>query len=400
MRMADLIQFAFDGVVARRGRSFLCLLGMAIGVTGVILLTSIGEGARQHILSQFTQFGTNLLTITPGKIKTLGLPGALGGTTHKLSLDDAQALSIVSGITKVVPVATGNARVETEDRGRSVSVFGVTADMPEHWKFTVRQGTFLPDDDMRIRRPVAVLGPKLKQELFQDANPLGQFVRIAGYRFRVIGVMAPKGQLLGFDIDDAVYVPVASAMAMFNMDELVEIQVRFSHTQQLDHVVDAITQVLRERHRGEEDFTIVTQAAMLDTLDDVMAVVTVAVGMIAGIALVVGAIGILTVMWMTVRERRSEIGLLKATGATSTAIYGLFLCESVILASLGGAFGIGLGLGIVQFLPAFIPGLPLSAQVDYVLMAFLVSGVAGVAAGVVPAKRAARIDPVEALHAE
>ena len=400
MRMADLTAFAFQAVLARRTRSFLSLLGIGLGVMAVVLLTSIGEGTRQFIEGQFTQFGTNLLSIKPGKVKTVGIPGALGGTTHKLSLDDAHALQLVQGIDRVVPLVAGNARVSVEDRGRSVSVFGVTADMPDHWKMNVRHGEFLPQEEFRVRRPVAVLGPKLKRELFQDVNPLGQFVRVAGYRYRVIGVMEPKGNLLGFDIDDAIYVPVASALSMFNMDELVEVQVRFRHGYSLERVVEDISHVLQERHRGEEDFTIITQQAMLDTLDSVMEVITVAVGAIAGISLLVGAIGILTVMWMSVRERTPEIGLLKATGATAGEIYGLFLCESAILASIGGVVGLGIGLGVVTVLPTLVPGIPMVPHQGYVIGALLVSGFSGIAAGILPARRAARIDPVEALHAK
>jgi putative ABC transport system permease protein len=375
-------------------------LGIGLGVAAVVLLTSIGEGTRQYIEGQFTQFGTNLLSIKPGKIKTVGIPGALGGTTHKLSLEDAEALKQVQGIDRIVPLVAGNARVSVEDRGRSVSIFGVTADMPAHWKMSVRQGVFLPQEKFQVRRPVAVLGPKLKRELFQDTNPLGRFVRVAGYRYRVIGVMEPKGNLLGFDIDDAIYVPVASALSMFNMDELMEIQVRFTHGSSLQRVVEDIGQVLRERHRGEEDFTIITQQAMLDTLDSVMEVVTVTVGAIAGISLIVGAIGILTVMWMSVRERTPEIGLLKATGATAREIYGLFLCESAILATLGGGVGLGVGLVVVEILPSLVPGIPMVPHKGYVIGALIVSGVSGIAAGILPARRAARIDPVEALHAK
>ena len=400
MRMSDLTGFAFQAVLARRTRSILSLLGIGLGVAAVVLLTSIGEGTRQFIEGQFTQFGTNLLSIHPGKIKTVGIPGALGGTTHKLSLEDAEALQQVQGIDRIVPLVAGNARVSAEDRGRSVSIFGVTADMPTHWKMNIRQGVFLPKERFHVRRPVAVLGPKLKRELFQDANPLGKFVRVAGYRYRVIGVMEPKGHLLGFDIDDAIYVPVASALAMFNMDELVEIQVRFAHGHSVDRVVEDISLVLRERHRGEEDFTITTQQAMLDTLDNVMEVVTVAVGAIAGVSLIVGAIGILTVMWMSVRERTSEIGLLKAIGATAGEIYGLFLCESAILATLGGGVGLGVGLVVVKLLPFFVPGIPMVPHEGYVIGALIVSGFSGIAAGILPARRAARIDPVEALHAK
>ena len=393
MRWADLLTMAGRAIATRRSRSVLSLLGIAVGVAAVVLLTSIGEGARVYILSQFTQFGTNLLTVTPGKTKKVGIPGVLGGTTHKLTLDDAEAIRGIGGIEKVVPVAMGNVRMEVEDRGRSV-----TAAMPALWKFTVRQGTFLPGGDVRVRRPLTVLRPKLKRELFRDSNPLGKFVRIGGFRYQVIGVMASKGNLLGFDIDDAVYIPVASALTMFNMDELVEIQVAFSQGRELSPVVADLTQVLRERHRGEEDFTIVTQAAMLETFDNVMGVVTIAVGAIAGISLFVGAIGILTVMWMTVRERRSEIGLFKAIGATSSEIYRLFLFESLILAMIGGGVGLVCGLAVVQFVPVFVPELPVSPHSGYLAAAVFVSALTGIGPGVLPARRAASIDPVEALH--
>ena len=187
MPLRDLISLAMGAVVAHRLRSTLSLLGIAIGIAAVLLLTSIGEGTRAFILAQFTQFGTNLLAITPGKTKTIGIPGVLGGSTHKLTLDDAMALRRIPGVEHIVPMAMGTARVSTEGRGRSVNIFGVTADMPAVWKFGVRQGSFLPAGDIRRRAPVTVLGPKLREELFEDKNPLGRFVRVAGYRFRVIG---------------------------------------------------------------------------------------------------------------------------------------------------------------------------------------------------------------------
>ncbi len=400
MGVGDVVRLAVGAVLAHRLRSSLSLLGIAIGIAAVIILTSIGEGTRQFILSQFTQFGTNLLAVTPGKTKTLGIPGVLGGSTHKLTLEDAIALRRLPGVERVIPLAVGSARVAAEGRGRSVTVFGVTSDMPELWKFTVRQGTFLPAGDSRRRAPVAVLGSKLKEELFGDANPLGRFVRIAGHRFRVIGVMAPKGQMLGFDIDDAVYTPVASAMQMFNMDELVEIDVTYSHERDTDGVVERIRRLLIGRHRGTEDFTITTQAAMLSALDDIMRVVTLAVGAIAGVSLIVGAIGILTVMWIAVGERASEIGLLRAVGATAGQVYRLLLFESVLLAGLGGALGAGIGLTLVLVSPLILPGLPVRVEPTYLVAALLISTCTGLLSGLLPARRAASVDPVDALHRE
>ena len=400
MNTVDLVRLAFGAVIAHRMRSALSLLGIAIGVGAVILLTSIGEGTRHYILSQFTQFGTNILAINPGKTKTLGMPGVLGGTTHKLTLDDAEALKRIAGVEAVVPMAMGMGRVEAGGLGRSINVFGVTAAMPEVWKFSVAQGSFLPEMDLDRTVSVAVLGSKVKRELFGDSNPLGKFVRIAGYRFRVVGVMEPKGQILGFDLDDSVYIPVANAMKIFNLDEVMEIDVTYTSAQMLTPVVEETRHILTERHRGTEDFTITTQAAMLETLDEVMNVVTLSAGGIAGISLIVGAIGILTMMWITVGERTSEIGLLRAIGSTPRQIFALFLAESMALAAVGGTLGIVLGLGVLTGLQTVVPGLPVHVDPTYLTAALLVGTSTGLLSGVAPARRAALIDPVEALHAE
>ncbi len=400
MNFVDLVRLAFGAVIAHRLRSGLSLVGIAIGVGAVILLTSIGEGTRYYILSQFTQFGTNILAINPGKTKTFGIPGVLGGTTHKLTRDDAEVLKRIPGVEGVVPMAMGMGRVEAEGLGRSINVFGVTAAMPEVWKFSIAQGSFLPEVDIHRTMSVAVLGPKVKRELFGDDNPLGKFVRIAGYRFRVIGVMEPKGQILGFDLDDSVYIPVANAMKIFNLDEVMEIDVTYTSARMLNRTVDKIRHILTERHHGTEDFTITTQAAMIEVLDKVMNVVTLAAGGIAGISLIVGAIGILTMMWITVGERTSEIGLLRAIGATPRQIFGLFLLESIAMAVVGGSLGIALGLGLLGVIHTIVPGLPVHVDLTYLVAALLVGTSTGLLSGVAPARRAALIDPVEALHAE
>ena len=386
--------------MANRLRSSLSLLGIAIGVGAVILLTSIGEGTRQYILSQFTQFGTNLLAINPGKIKTFGVPGVLGGTTHKLTLEDAEAVRRIPGVEAVVPMAMGMGRVEADGLGRSINIFGVTGDMPTVWRFSVAQGSFLPAADVHRGVPVVVLGPKVKRELFGDRNPLGHVVRVVGYRFRVVGVMESKGQVLGFDLDDSAYIPVVNAMKMFNLDELMEIDVAYASAQILDHVVAEIIRVLSERHRGSEDFTITTQTAMLEVLDDVMRVVTLAAAGIAGISLIVGAIGILTMMWISVGERVSEIGLLRAIGARPVQIFLIFLVESVVLAVLGGGLGVMLGLAGAFLLTLVLPGLPIFVDEQYLVVALLVAMGTGLLSGVAPARRAVLIDPVEALHAD
>jgi putative ABC transport system permease protein len=390
----------YGALRSQRLRSFLSMLGIAIGIAAVILLTSIGEGTRRYILSEFTQFGTNLLAINPGKTETVGIPGVFGGTTHKLTIDDADAIGRLPSVEKVVPVAMGQARVEGNGRGRSVFVYGVTSDVPAVWKFDVRQGSFLPPGDPRRGASVAVLGPRLKQELFGEDNALGAFVRIAGFRLRVIGVMAPKGQLLGIDIDDSAYVAVATAMQMFNLDELMEIDVLFSHEGLTAGVEAAVKRLLTDRHSGNEDFTITTQTAMLDVFGNVMNVVTLAVAGIGAISLLVGAIGVLTMMWISVSERTREIGLMRAVGATPEQVLRLFLVESVILTLIGGAAGVAIGLGIAEAIRLAVPALPVYTPLGYLMAALAVSGAVGLASGILPARRAAALDPVDALRAE
>jgi putative ABC transport system permease protein len=297
-------------------------------------------------------------------------------------------------------MAVGQARVEGNGRGRSVLIFGATSHMPEVLKFDVGQGSFLPPGDPRRGSAVAVLGPTLKRELFGEKNALGEFVRVAGTRLRVIGVMAPKGRILGFDIDDAAYVPVKTVMQMFNLDELMEIDVLFAHEGLTQRVEEEVRALLTARHAGKEDFTIVSQTAMLEVFGNVMDVITTAVGAIGGISLLVGAIGILTMMWIAVNERVEEIGLMRALGATERNVQRLFLLEAVILTVLGGIAGIVIGLGISALLRLTVPGLPIYTPPRYIGAALLVCAVTGLLAGVVPARRAAQLHPIEALRTE
>jgi putative ABC transport system permease protein len=400
MAPRDLIRLSWDAVSAHRLRSGLSMLGITIGIASVILLTSIGEGARWFIVSEFTQFGTNLLSIQPGNIRTTGVPGSVVSTIRKLTIEDAEALRRVAGVLHYVPLVVANARVEGNGRGRSVSVYGVNSEVPEVWKFGVRQGRFLPPGDPRRGAPVAVLGPKLRRELFGDANALGQHVRIGGERFTVIGILEPKGMFLNYDLDDTAYIPVASAQRLINRDDLIEIDLLFSNQAQTSVVVEGLRRVLLERHGGEEDFTIITQTEMLDVLGRVLGVVSFAVGGIGAISLVVGAIGILTMMWISVNERTSEIGLVLALGASPGQVLTVFLLEAALLACAGGVLGVASGLGVAEGLRWLVPGLPVRTPASFVLAALAVSLAVGLLSGVLPARRAAALDPVVALHAE
>jgi putative ABC transport system permease protein len=400
MRTSDLLRLAWQSVWFHRQRSSLTMLGILIGIASVILLTSIGEGTRRYVLSEFTQFGTTLVAVNPGRMETSGLPGALGNTVHPLTVQDAEALSRIPGVERIVPVVMGAAPVEYEGKTRDLFVYGVTAAAPQVWRMPVRTGRFLPELDPRRAAPVAVLGPKAKRELFGEGNCLGRHVRISGQRFLVTGIMEAKGQFLGFDIDDAVYIPVENARQMFNREALQEIDLLVANATLVDRVVERVKETLRARHNDEEDFTLTTQTGMLDTLDRILRMVSFAVAGLGAISLLVGAIGILTVMWISVNERTTEIGLARAVGATPRQVQAMFLTEATVLSTLGGMLGLGTGMGLAQLLQIQFPALPVHTPATFVVAALVVSLAVGLLSGLLPARRAAALDPIAALAEE
>ncbi len=399
MRPTDLLYLSTSALTHHPGRSLLSALGIAVGVAAVILLTALGEGLHQFVLAEFNQFGTNIIGINPGKTKTHG--GAVGifGNTRPLTLDDAEALRRVPNIISSVPVIQGNAEVEGAGRSRRVSLYGVGPDFVRAFSMRISVGSFLPADDPNAPRAYAVLGAKARTELFGESNPLGQLIRVGGQRYRVVGVMAAKGQVLGFDLDDTVYVPAGRAQELFNRNGLMEIDVVYPPGVDPAGVVKGIHRVLMARH-GADDVTITTQQQQMAVLDSVLAVLTFAVGALGSISLLVGGVGILTLMTIAVAERTGEIGLLNALGARHGQIMGLFLAEAAGLAALGGGAGLMVGVGVVQLLHALVPALPVQLAWDYVLAAEVVAVGIGLLAGVAPARKAARLDPVEALRTE
>jgi putative ABC transport system permease protein len=399
MLLPDLIRLTTSSFLAYRMRSFLTGLGIAIGITAVILLTSIGEGLHQLILAEFSQFGTNLITIQPGKTQTHGGNVGILGSVRQLSIEDAQALRHLTNVEYVNPSVTGNAEVRANDKTRRTTVYGAGHDLTKVLTSNVQTGSFLPDDDPTQARALVVLGSKVRQELFTGQNPLGSYLRIGGQRYRVVGVMEPKGQMLGMDLDDTVFIPAARALELFNRPGLMEIQLSYKPNADLPDVVRSITALLKERH-GREDFTLIPQEKALEVLGSVLDVITFAVGALGGISLLVGGVGILTIMTMAVTERTAEIGLLRALGARERQVMTLFLGEAMVLSALGGFAGLALGVGIAQALHLLVPALPVHTPWLFAVVAELSAVSIGLMAGVIPARRAARLDPVEALHAE
>ncbi|MGD8429105.1 MAG: ABC transporter permease [Ectothiorhodospiraceae bacterium] len=399
MLAGDVIRLTLRSVTAQRLRSGLTALGIAVGIAAVVLLTSIGEGVNRFVLSEFSQFGTTVIGVTPGRTTTHGGSVGVFGIVRPLTLDDALALRHLPYVEATQGLLQGNAEVESQERSRRTTVLGVGPDMPEIFSFDVAQGRFLPADNPTAPRPFAVLGDKVYRELFHGGSALGARIRIAGQRYRVLGVMEPKGQILGFDMDDTVYIPTARALELFNREGVMEIDVLYREGAPVERITGAIRKRLEARH-GRLDFTITTQEQMLASLDSVLNVLTFAVGALGGISLFVGAVGILTIMTISVRERTAEIGLLRALGAKRRQILSLFLGEAVVLAGLGGTAGLVLGVGLAAVLHWAVPALPVHTPWQYAVAALLVATLIGLVAGVGPAHRAAAMDPVDALRAE
>ena len=400
MLLRDATQLALRAITAQRLRSFLTLLGIAVGIAAVILLTSIGEGIHRFVLAEFTQFGTNIASISPGKVKTSGpAPTGIPTSVRPLTLDDARLLTHLPHVTGMTAMVWGNTEVGANGRLRRTTVNGVGADMLKVYSMKVKSGQFLPDENLENARAFVVLGAKLKSELFGNANPLGARVRVGNLQFRVLGVLEAKGQFLGVDLDDAAYIPTARALELYNRDGMMKIDVAYAEGVPAANVVDSIRATLKARH-GREDFTITTQEDMLRTLSNILDILTMAVGALGSISLLVGGVGIVTIMTIAVSERTGEIGLLVALGAPRRTILSLFLGEAVALSALGGVIGLVLGMGLAQLIHLAVPALPVHTPLTFVLLAEVVAIAIGLLAGVLPARRAARLDPVEALRAE
>ncbi|OGA17413.1 MAG: peptide ABC transporter permease [Betaproteobacteria bacterium RIFCSPLOWO2_02_FULL_66_14] len=399
MSGSDLLRFVAASLAAHRLRTFLTALGIAVGIAAVILLTSIGEGLHRFIVAEFTQFGTNLITVSPGRIETHGAALGAVNTVRPLSIEDAIALRRAPHVQVANPLVQGNAEVVYDGRSRRVTLYGTGPDFTRAFSMRVAAGEYLPQDDPRAARAFAVLGAKVAKELYGGANPLGSRLRVGGQRYRVVGVMEAKGQVLGFDLDDTVFIPVARALEMFNRESLMEINVTYEPTAPLAAVEAGLRRILVARH-GAEDFTLTPQQKMLEVFDTVLNAVTFAVAAIGAISLVVGGVGILTILTIAVAERTGEIGLLRAVGATRRGILWLFLAEAAMLAAIGGASGLALGWGVAGLLKLALPALPVHTPWLYALLAEIVAVGVGLAAGVLPARRAAALDPLEALRGE
>jgi putative ABC transport system permease protein len=398
MKTEDVLQFSFRALSHSPTRTFLMLLSMSIGISSVMLLTALGEGARRYVIDQFGSMGTNILIVLPGRFETVGsAPPILGKTARDLTLEDAMALYRGSAVRNVAPIALGTAPVSWREREREVVILGSTPALYQVRQLSMSQGSFIPEGDPTTMTAVCVLGYKLKRELFGQKSALGTWIRIGDRRFRITGIMAKKGQSMGLDMGDVAVSPVASALNLFNTSSLFRILVEAGSREAIPKAEEAIRRIIRDRHEGEEDVTIITQDALVATFDDLLLTLTLAVAGIASISLSVAGILIMNVMLIAVSQRTSEIGLLKALGAPQGQILGVFLTESAMLSLLGAGFGLGLAYSGMWVMARLFPAFPIAIPLWAIWISLGVSLAVGLIFGAFPAYRAAKLDPVQAL---
>ena len=399
MRLADTFALAWGSLAQQPRRTALIGLAMSIGVGAVVVLTALGEGARGYVLAQFAGLGSNLVIVIPGRAETTGAaPGVLSGqTTRDLTLADADAVARLPGVSGIAPLNVGTAQITRGSLGREVVLLGSTAPLLTIRNMHLGQGHFLPAGANDQTTPVCVLGDKIRSELFGNANPLGQWVRIGDRRFRVIGTLATQGQQMGFNTDETVVIPVAAAQHLFNTPSLFRILIEARGRAAVPGVKAATLALLKTRHEGEADVTVIAQDAVLATFDRLLTALTLAVGGIAAISLGVAGVLIMNVMLVSVAQRRSEIGLLKALGASGRNVRSLFLVEAGLIAALGAVGGVALGLAASFALGKFYPQLPIVPPLWAVSAAVATALLAGLLFAWLPARRAAKLDAALSL---
>lgn len=399
MRRRDIIYFARAAATAYPLRTLLSILAMAIGVASVVLLTALGDGARRYVVAQFSSLGSNLVIVLPGRSATGGFNPANGITTtpRDLTVDDAATLLRAPAIQRVAPLMVGTSEISANGRVREVVAAGSTASFMPIRNFELAQGKFLPDEDWRSSSAVAVIGTTIQKDIFDNQPAVGKLIRLGDRRLRVIGVLKSTGQGVGMNTDELVIVPVGLAQALFNSNNLFRIMIQARGREQIEAAKTQVTAIIKARHGGEEDVTVITQDAVLATFDKLLGALTAAVAGIAAVSLLVAGVLVMNVMLVAVAQRRAEIGLIKALGARGTTIRQIFLTEAAMLSLAGAVAGYLFGqLGAwglrwaFPVFPAYAPDWAVAAALTTALMTGLVFGL-------LPAQRAAKLDPVDAL---
>jgi putative ABC transport system permease protein len=399
VKALDLAAFAFTSLARQRFRSAMVLLSVAIGVAAVQMLISLGEGARGYVMDQFSFLGADTLVILPGRKTTSGgMPPLTGISARDITIQDVDILyRSVGGIASIAPLVIGTAPISHGGRERDALVFGTNRAFFDVRQLNIAQGESLPDLALDEGSPVAVIGGKLKQELFGQTRAIGRIIRLRDYRFRVIGVLEGRGDSFGMDLSDAVFVPVASAQSAFNVNGMFRVVLKLKPGADAGRVKRDLLIRMRELHDGEEDVTIISPDAMVSTFDGILRALTLGVSGIGAVSLVVAGILVMNLMLISVNQRTAEIGLLKALGAPRVQVRNIFLAEAGILACSGALCGAALGHAGVLLLQHIFPALPFHTPAWALLSSCALALLSALIFAWLPAMRAARLEPVTAL---
>jgi len=404
MKWKNLIKVAFKSILKNRMRSLLTMLGVIIGVGAVIALVSIGQGATADVEDQISDLGTNLVVIMPGSTRTGGVSHG-AGSLKTLTMADVKKLEEEASLLRYVsPVINAAGQVIASGKNWSTSVQGVSPNYLNIRDWSLEKGSFFTERDVRSRKKVAVLGKTVVDELFGDREPLGAKIRIRNIPFTVIGILDEKGQSMMGDQDDVILAPSTTVLYRMSDGRTVNtIMASAVSVDRMDATVEEAKKLLREEHRirpaEDDDFMIRSQTEFIQAITGVTTILTMLLGAIAGVSLLVGGIGIMNIMLVSVTERTREIGIRLSIGARAGDILIQFLIESVILSMLGGIIGILMGIGLGEMISGLINS---SMVIDpfITLFAFFFSGAVGVFFGFYPARKASRLNPIDALHFE
>ena len=400
MRFYDLIFLAFSTLVRYPLRTLMLLIATSIGVMAVILLTAVGEGASDYITGEFRDMGTNLLIVIPGKNETSGggSPVDLAGVAPRdLTVEDAISLRQIEAIKNIAPIVIGETPAQFNGLERSVPIIGTTPSFLAVRKWEMATGNFLPGVSLDRSPPVCVIGKEVESELFGKNKAIGQWLRVGDRRCRVTGIIGTEGRAVGIDAQKVVVMPVSLATALFNRPSLFRIGIEARNTWEMEQIKKDIIRIIKKRHQGKEDITVIRQDSVMKSFDNIFNVLTMALGSIASISLFVAGILIMNVMLVAVSQRQAEIGLLKAIGARNNQINSLFITEAIILSGSGALLGLVLGHTVTQVLKVAFPTFNFLPPLWASFVSLFVALVSGVVFGLLPARRAAKLDPVIAL---
>jgi putative ABC transport system permease protein len=402
MRLRDVTALAFESVAANRFRSALTMLGMGIGVFSVITLVALGQGARNYVLKEFNSLGSNFIVVQPGKVDKRGAFGPPPGAAQtEMTIRDVVALERKAlNLGAVSGLILGTVEIKRDELVSNISVFGVNEQFQHILTMEVAQGDFITREEVEFGRRNVVLGANIAENLFPFDYPIGRSVKLNGSEFRVTGVLAAMGSKLGFNIDDFALIPTSSAQRLFNDDKLFGIRARASGRSSVDDAVAEIKEILRDRRNGEENFSVITQMAIVESMDSILGMLSYVLGGIAAISMLVGGIGIMNIMLVSVAERIPEIGIRRAVGARRADILQQFLVEALALSILSGAAGLLVALGLTHGMSWYYGSFDMRPPWWIVVGAFTISVIVGVVFGLWPARKASRIETLDALRHE